>query len=141
MHVPGSRRYADPASFLLTPQQREPQRLEALGAGKHVLCENPLTADIGTADELIQAADAAGRTLLVVDNQARDPAYREIVRLVGEGTIGRVAVAEVHREADLGAEFRARRRDFLAPGGGICCCPAPSTMSARCDGCSVKSPT
>jgi len=28
VHVPGSRRYADPASFLLTPQQWEPQRLE-----------------------------------------------------------------------------------------------------------------
>ena len=28
--VPGSRRYADPASFLLTPQQWEPQRLGVL---------------------------------------------------------------------------------------------------------------
>ena len=28
VHVPGSRRYAGPASFLLTPQQWEPQRLE-----------------------------------------------------------------------------------------------------------------
>jgi hypothetical protein len=28
VHVPGSRRYADPASFLLTPQQWRPQRLE-----------------------------------------------------------------------------------------------------------------
>src|SRR5260221_425507 len=28
IHVPGSRRYADPASFLLTPQQWEPKRLE-----------------------------------------------------------------------------------------------------------------
>ena len=28
VYVPGSRRYADPASFLLTPQQWEPQRLE-----------------------------------------------------------------------------------------------------------------
>lgn len=91
----------------------------ALGAGKHVLCEKPLATDIGAADDLIQAADAARRTLLVVDNQAHDPAYRQIARLVAGGTIGRVAVAEVHREADLGAEFRAQRRDFLAPGGGI----------------------
>jgi hypothetical protein len=30
VHVPGSRRYADPASFLLTPQQWEPQRREFL---------------------------------------------------------------------------------------------------------------
>jgi len=28
VHVPGSRRYADPASFLLTPRQWAPQRLE-----------------------------------------------------------------------------------------------------------------
>ena len=28
VYVPGSRRYADPVSFLLTPQQWEPQRLE-----------------------------------------------------------------------------------------------------------------
>jgi hypothetical protein len=28
VHVPGSRRYADPASFLLTPGQWKPRRLE-----------------------------------------------------------------------------------------------------------------
>ena len=44
--------------------------------------------------------------------------YGEIACLVADGTIGRVAVAEVHREADLGAEFRAGRRDFLAPHRG-----------------------
>ncbi|MFY9931924.1 MAG: Gfo/Idh/MocA family oxidoreductase [Streptosporangiaceae bacterium] len=114
---------ADPevdAVSVCTPHHAHAQTVRvALEAGKHVLCEKPLAPDIGAADELIQAADAAGCALLVVDNQAHDPAYHQIARLVADGAVGRIAVAEVHREADLGAEFRTRRRDFLAPGGGI----------------------
>ena len=41
VHVPGSRRYADPASFLLTPQQWEPQRLEFC----HLVGKPALAAD------------------------------------------------------------------------------------------------
>ena len=41
VHVPGSRRYADPASFLLTPQQWEPQRLEFC----HLVGKPPAAAD------------------------------------------------------------------------------------------------
>lgn len=38
---------------------------EALVAGKHVLCEKPLSLDPGECDELKKIADAAGRILIV----------------------------------------------------------------------------
>lgn len=39
--------------------------LEALGAGKHVICEKPLALTVPQADELIAAARSAGRLLAV----------------------------------------------------------------------------
>jgi hypothetical protein len=67
VHVPGSRRYADPASFLLTPQQWEPQRLEfcqvagepASAAGALALADDELHAAL--SDLEAQLAGAAGR--------------------------------------------------------------------------------
>jgi hypothetical protein len=53
VHVPGSRRYADPASFLLTPQQWEPQRLEYC----HLVGKQPTAADaLALANDELHAA-------------------------------------------------------------------------------------
>ena len=44
VYVPGSRRYADPSSFFLTPQQWEPRRLEfCRAAGKPASAAEALT--------------------------------------------------------------------------------------------------
>src|SRR4051794_6608922 len=37
--------------------------IRALRAGKHVLCEKPMTIDLGEADRMIAAARESGRTL------------------------------------------------------------------------------
>jgi hypothetical protein len=53
VHVPGSRRYADPASFLLTPQQWKPQRLEYC----HLVGKPPTAADaLALANDELHAA-------------------------------------------------------------------------------------
>ncbi len=52
VYVPGSRRYADPASFLLTPQQWEPQRLEFC----HVAGKPALAADALALNDELHAA-------------------------------------------------------------------------------------
>lgn len=42
----------------------KPSILAALDAGKHVLCEKPLTMSVADTDEVYAAADAAGHTLV-----------------------------------------------------------------------------
>ena len=78
VHVPGSRRYADPASFLLTPQQWEPQRLEFC----HVVGKPASAADaLALADDELHAALSDLETQL-----ARGGGPGE-VRLTGDGEL------------------------------------------------------
>jgi hypothetical protein len=78
VHVPGSRRYADPASFLLTPQQWEPQRLEFC----HVVGK-PVSA----ADALALADDELHAALSDLEAQLARGGGPGEVRLTGDGEL------------------------------------------------------
>ena len=112
VHVPGSRRYADPASFLLTPQQWEPQRLEFC----HLVGKPPTAADaLALAkDELHTALSDLEAQLAPGHRPRRGPARRrrgaDHPAADGRGRPGR----------RRGAARRARRA----------CCPA--CRSRRC---------
>jgi len=57
--------------------------LQALQAGKHVICEKPLALTVEHADEMIEAARSAGR-LLVVNHMLRYSPLLEMVRRIIE---------------------------------------------------------
>ena len=78
IYVPGSRRYADPASFLLTPQQWEPQRLEFCH-----LTGKPAAA----ADALALAQDELHAALSDLENQLARGGWPGEVRLSGDGEL------------------------------------------------------
>jgi len=61
----------------------------ALRAGKHVLCEKPLTRTEAEAEEMVKAADESGRVLKCGFNHRHHPAIWEAHRIVAEGAIGR----------------------------------------------------
>ncbi len=56
--------------------------LEALEAGVDVLVEKPITETVAQADELIAAADRAGRVLMVGHVERFNPAIMELVHIV-----------------------------------------------------------
>ncbi len=58
----------DVVSICTPPAFHRAQVLQALSRGCHVFCEKPLADDLAEADEIIQAAAAANRTV-VVNNQ------------------------------------------------------------------------
>jgi predicted dehydrogenase len=62
----------------------------ALGAGKAVLCEKPLTADYASARLLADAAAATSRPNAVGFNYRRLPAVSLLKQLVAEGMVGEV---------------------------------------------------
>jgi predicted dehydrogenase len=89
---------------------------------KHILCEKPLAISLEDADRMIEAADRAGVVLMVAENVCFDPARRRLAELVHQGAIGRPALLQIAREANLARSFLSSRRWFLdeqVAGGGI----------------------
>ncbi|MBN2334183.1 Gfo/Idh/MocA family oxidoreductase [Candidatus Bathyarchaeota archaeon] len=71
--------------------------LEALRAGKHVLVEKPMTADLAEGRRLIEAAEREGLTLAVGHVERFNPAVNETLRLVEAGEIGQVLMVHASR--------------------------------------------
>jgi predicted dehydrogenase len=64
--------------------------IQALEAGKHVLVEKPMAASSAEALKLIEAAAAAGRTLMVDHTFVYTGAVRRIRQLVDDGSLGEI---------------------------------------------------
>jgi len=62
--------------------------IRALEAGKHVLCEKPLTRRAGEAEEAFDAAERAGRLLMEAFMYRHNPQTGRLRELVDEGAIG-----------------------------------------------------
>jgi xylose dehydrogenase (NAD/NADP) len=62
--------------------------VRALAAGKHVLCEKPLTRSPAEAEEAFNAAERAGRILMEAFMWRHSPQTTKLVQLVEGGVIG-----------------------------------------------------
>lgn len=71
-----------------------PIAIEALKAGKHVLCEKPMATNAKDAAEMIKAARKAGKLLEVAIRNRFSPIVQFAKRLVDEGMLGNVYYAE-----------------------------------------------
>ena len=64
--------------------------IKALRAGKHVLCEKPLAADLGQAQEMFDVAASQGKTLMEAFMYRAHPLTHAIIQTVNSGVIGQV---------------------------------------------------
>ena len=64
--------------------------LAAVAAGKHVLCEKPLAITADEAQEMVDAADAAGVVLAEAFMYGHHPRYDRLHEIVRSGEIGQV---------------------------------------------------
>ena len=114
---------ADPAVmaiYVATPHPaHEVNALRAIAAGKHVLCEKPLTVDFASSARLIEAARLRGVFLLEAYMYRSHPILSRLVNVLREGAIGTIR----HVQADF--TFRSERDpkgrlfDPAQAGGGI----------------------
>jgi predicted dehydrogenase len=65
-----------------------PWSIRALEAGKHVLCEKPLSPDPAAVEAAFDAAERAGRLLMEGFMYRHHPQTKKLSALVDEGTIG-----------------------------------------------------
>jgi predicted dehydrogenase len=77
--------------FICTPNHlHHPMAIEALVAGKWVVCEKPVATSVAEAAEMVAAANAAGVPTAVNFTYHSLPGHRFVERLLQERTIGQL---------------------------------------------------
>jgi predicted dehydrogenase len=81
--------------------------VDALRAGKHVLCEKPLSNGVEPCRRMLEAARASGRTIAVGFNHRFYPSFRFMKHAIEAGEIGRLDEVRAYGAHDGLANFRA----------------------------------
>ncbi len=101
-------RSAVDAIIIATPPALHlPMGLAALAAGKHLLCEKPLTVTLDEAKTLRDAAHAAGVVHMVNHNMRFNAPYARIKELLDDGYLGQLALADARMVANPGDYLHA----------------------------------
>ncbi len=66
------------------------QVITALKAGKHVLCEKPMTTSLEKAGLIVKTAAESGKKLMIAENFRTAPAHIKAKDLITSGAIGRI---------------------------------------------------
>jgi predicted dehydrogenase len=90
--------------------------IRALEAGKHVLCEKPLAANVAEAEAMAAAAQRTGRVLVEAFHYRYHPLFRRIREIMDSGEIGEVRHLEAHLCIPLLLPGDIRYRADLAGG-------------------------
>jgi predicted dehydrogenase len=96
------------AVIVSTPVQlHEAIILEALSAGKHVLCEKPLSNSPESCRRILAAADRSGKHVAVGFNHRFYPAFRFMKEAIDAGRIGKLDEVRTYGGHDGLHNFRA----------------------------------
>lgn len=93
---------------------------QALVAGKHVMCEKPLTVSVAQSRELVALADAHQRVLAMNHHFRHVPALNEIHQRVTSGALGTPISGHLryYRSSNVNPQRPATWR-FAGSGGGV----------------------
>src|SRR5437764_2944490 len=80
----------DALDICATPDQHAPIALTAIAAGKHVLVEKPFALRLADCRDLVAAADRAGVTLMVAQNQRFLPTHQAARAVIASGELGEI---------------------------------------------------
>jgi scyllo-inositol 2-dehydrogenase (NADP+) len=90
---------ADPEvelAVVATPNMMHgPHAVQALSAGKHVVVEKPMAADVHQADEMIEAARKAGKILTVFQSLRYIPSFVKVREVIASGKLGRIVEIKI----------------------------------------------
>ena len=91
----------------------------AAAAGKHVLCEKPMAANVSQAERMVKAWRDAKRKLMIAYRLQFDPAHRELIKLAREKTYGALRFIEAVNGQNDDAVGQWRQIKALAGGGSL----------------------
>jgi predicted dehydrogenase len=72
-----------------------PLTIQALGAGKHVVCEKPMATCAADADKMIAAARKSGKRLTIFQNYRYQPHYQKVREVIASGKLGRIVQIKI----------------------------------------------
>ncbi|MDP7131079.1 MAG: Gfo/Idh/MocA family oxidoreductase [Planctomycetota bacterium] len=87
--------------------------LTALAAGCHVIGEKPLSDSLSNAQEMVRAAEEAGKIYMVSQNYRWSKPVRAIRKAIQDGLIGKVTTANI--DFYIGAHFGGFRDEMDHP--------------------------
>jgi predicted dehydrogenase len=109
--------------------------LDCFAAGAHVLSEKPMAVQVREADEMIAAAEQAGRLLIVNFQNRFRPVVERAYEFAAQGGLGAlVRVLCIDPTYRTAAYFQAAgwRATWRGEGGGVLMNQAPHTLDLMC---------
>ncbi|HEY7396989.1 MAG TPA: Gfo/Idh/MocA family oxidoreductase [Gaiellaceae bacterium] len=110
-----------------------PWSIRALEAGKHVLCEKPLSRDVAEVEAAFDAAERTGYLLSEAFMYRHNPQMRRLMQLIADGAIGELRLVRSAFSYALYDEENIRLRTDL-DGGALmdvgCYCVSGSRLLA-----------
>ena len=113
------------AVYVATPNALHAEQVvRAAGAGKHVLCEKPMTTNVADAERMVRACAAAGRKLMVAYRIQYEPHNRRAMQMVrdsgpGRGPLGKLTMIDMVNGQAQGTPEQWRLKRALAGGGSL----------------------
>jgi predicted dehydrogenase len=108
------------AIYVVTPNALHHEHvLKAAAAGKHVLCEKPMSVTSAEADDMVRACAQANRKLMIAYRMQYEPHAHEIVRMVRSGEVGNIKAITAFNGQNMGDPAQWRLRKVLAGGGAM----------------------
>ncbi|WP_263384425.1 Gfo/Idh/MocA family protein [Granulicella arctica] len=105
-------------------------------AGKHILCEKPMSTNVRDCERMISACNQANVKLMIAYRQQYEPMNRAIVKMVKEGKLGALKSFVATNAQNQGDPGQWRQKLALAGGGclpdvGVYCLNAARFISGE----------
>jgi myo-inositol 2-dehydrogenase/D-chiro-inositol 1-dehydrogenase len=81
---------ADVVYILTPPSTHRELALKAINAGKHVVCEKPISISLDDAEAMVQAAKQANVKLMIAFNNRFRKGFRRLREMANAGTLGKL---------------------------------------------------
>jgi predicted dehydrogenase len=92
----------DAVSVCLPALFHEPASVACLDAGKHVLCEKPMTTSVASAKRMARAVKRSGKVFLIGHNQRFGPDIQFLKEYIEAGNLGEVYFARTAWRRPMG---------------------------------------
>ena len=93
--------------------------IRALRAGKHVLCEKPMSVSVAEAEEMVAVARETGRKLMIGYRSRFEPYNQLAIQMAREGVLGPTRVIETSSGFNIGDPEQWRLKRALSGGGSM----------------------
>ena len=104
-------------SLVVPNELHEPMAIAAMEAGKHVICEKPVTMSSESLQRMIDASNRTGKLFTVHQNRRWDKDFKMMRQLYSSGELGEVFSIEsrVHGSRGIPGDWRGKKEH----GGGM----------------------